>query len=53
MSALLDGGLVDRNVRILGWISRENVSQEMSMIKNQGVGFSCGMSLRRRFVLFL
>ena len=44
---LLDGGFVDRNVRILGWMSKENVDQEMSMIKNQGVGFSCGISLRR------
>lgn len=47
VNALLDGGFVDKNVMILAWMIRENVSQEMSMIKNHGAGFSCGMSLRR------
>ena len=31
---LLDGGLVDMNVRILGWMIMEKVSYEMSMIKS-------------------
>lgn len=37
---LLDGGLADTNVRILGWMIMEKVSHEMSMIKSQGFGFS-------------
>lgn len=37
---LLEGGFVDTKVRILGWIIREKVSHEASMIKNQGWGFS-------------
>lgn len=41
------------NDRSLGWMIRENVSHVMIMIKNQGAGFSCGISLRRGLTLFL
>lgn len=40
VGALLDGGLVDTNDRSLGWMIREKVSHEVSMIKNQGAGFN-------------
>lgn len=40
VGALLDGGFMVMNVSSLGWISRENVSHEEIMIKNQGLGFS-------------
>ena len=50
---LLDGGFIDTNVRILGWIIREKVSHVMIIIKNHGAGFSCGISLRRGVALFL
>lgn len=40
VGALLDGGFVDTNDSSLGWIIRDNVSHEDSMIKNQGFGFS-------------
>lgn len=36
----LDGGFIDTNDRSLGWMIREKVSHEVSMIKNQGLGFS-------------
>lgn len=42
-----DGGFVDKNKRSLGWMTREKVTHEASMIKNQGFGFSWGTSLRR------
>ena len=38
---------MDRNDRSLGWMIREKVSHEVSMIKNQGFGFNWGISLRR------
>lgn len=37
---LWDGGFIDTNDRSLGWMIREKVSHEESMIKNQGFGFS-------------
>lgn len=40
VGGLLDGGFIDTNVRILGWIIREKVTHEMIMIKNHGAGFS-------------
>lgn len=36
-----------------GWMIRERVSHEAIMIKNQGFGFSWGISLRRGWALFL
>lgn len=40
VGVLLDGGFVVTNDRSLGWIIREKVSHEVSMIKNQGLGFN-------------
>lgn len=40
MDGLLDGGFIDTNDRSLGWMIKEKVSHEVSMIKNQGLGFS-------------
>lgn len=37
---LLDGGFEVTNDSSLGWMIREYVSHEESMIKNQGFGFS-------------
>ena len=53
VGVLLDGGLVVTNARSLGWIMREYVSHVVIMIKNQGFGLSCGISLRRSFPLSL
>lgn len=44
---LLLGELVDVNDRSLGSITKEKVSHNSNIMKNQGFGFSCGMSLRR------
>lgn len=40
VGALLVGGFVDTNASTLGWIIRENVSQDMIMMENHGFGFS-------------
>lgn len=53
MIGLLDGGFIVTNVSSLGWIIRVKVSHEVSMIKNHGFGFSCGIPLRRGKALFL
>lgn len=50
---LLVGGLVVRNVRSFGWMISEKVNHDTSMIKNHGLGLSCGISLRRGRFLFL
>lgn len=44
---LLDGGLIGVNDRSLGWMIKEKVSQDRTMMKNHGLGFNWGMSLRR------
>lgn len=53
VTGLLDGGFIVTNVSSLGWIIRAKVSHEVSMIKNHGFGFSCGIPLRRGRALFL
>lgn len=40
MGGLLEGGFIEINDSSLGWMIREKVSHEVSMIKNQGLGFS-------------
>lgn len=40
VGGLLDGGFIEMNDRSLGWMIREKVSHVVSMIKNQGLGFS-------------
>ena len=40
VTALFEGGFIETKVRSLGWMIREKVSHEVSMIKNQGFGFS-------------
>lgn len=47
VEVLLVGGLVWVNDSSLGWIINENVNHDISMTKNHGFGFSCGISLRR------
>ena len=44
---LVEGELVGVNDRSLGWIIKEKVNHDVSMMKNHGLGLSCGMSLRR------
>lgn len=44
---LLDGGLVGVKDRSLGWIIKEKVNHDRSMMENHGFGLSWGMSLRR------
>lgn len=44
---MLDGGLVGVKDRSLGWIIKEKVNHDRSMMKNHGFGLSWGMSLRR------
>lgn len=53
MSVLLVGGFVVVNDSSLGWMIKENVSQDVIMMKSHGFGLSCGISLRRRIVLFV
>ena len=54
MLVLFWGWLVGVNGRSLGWIISEKIIQVVSMVKNHGLGFSWGMSLRRgELVLFL
>lgn len=49
----LDRGLVGMNDRSFGWMISEKVSHDVSIIKNHGLGLSCGISLRRGMALFL
>lgn len=49
MAVLLEGKLVEVNDRSLGWRINENVNHDASIIKNHGLGFSCGISLRRGY----
>lgn len=44
---MLEGGLEGVKCRSLGWMISEKISHVISMVKNHGLGLSCGMSLRR------
>lgn len=46
---LSEGRLVEVNIRSLGWRINEKVNQDISIIKNHGLGFSWGISLRRKY----
>jgi len=47
VAVLLEGGLTGVNESNLGWMISERVSQDSNMMRNHGVGLSCGISLRR------
>ena len=44
---LLEGWLVRVSDRSLGWMIREKVSHDTNIMKNHGLGLSCGISSRR------
>lgn len=47
VGVLLEGELVGINDRSFGWMIKEKVNHDRSMMKSHGFGLSCGMSLRR------